>query len=293
MPGKKFLSIEPCLGEINLTPYLSMCYNGVKEDNNHAEKTRKGSGCLSSGNERGLSDRCRGADLESSQKGMVEVGKQSNQSAMQEGEGRTRCGEVFNGADQIRWGDTQLPGKPLGILSHSRSHTATNDDKSQGREQEKEPSRKPRAGNGFRAGTSRPSHLKDREDRSERRKKCNGEIYAGGDSRNPLHEERDSRRNENSPRPQNISVGEEIRGKLWRGMGYPQKQPLDLILLGGETLGNRPGRELKLEWALNVAGQCKATGVPLFVKQLHINGKVSKDMNEWPKELQRRELPWL
>ena len=65
------------------------------------------------------------------------------------------------------------------------------------------------------------------------------------------------------------------------------------IILGGETLGNRPGREMKLEWALSVAGQCKAAGAPLFVKQLHINGKVSKDMNEWPKELQRRELPWL
>ena len=68
---------------------------------------------------------------------------------------------------------------------------------------------------------------------------------------------------------------------------------ISVVILGGETLGNRPGWEMKLEWVESIAGQCKAAGVPLFVKQLHINGKVSKDINEWPIELQRRELPWL
>jgi len=68
---------------------------------------------------------------------------------------------------------------------------------------------------------------------------------------------------------------------------------VDAVILGGETLGNRPGREMKLEWAESITDQCEAAGVPLFVKQLHVNGRVSKNMSDWPLKLQRRELPWL
>ncbi|MFH1628375.1 MAG: DUF5131 family protein [Pseudomonadota bacterium] len=73
----------------------------------------------------------------------------------------------------------------------------------------------------------------------------------------------------------------------------PQFEPrANAVILGGETSGNRPGREMKIEWAENVADQCEAARVPLFVKQLYIGGKVSKDITEWPLKLQRRELPW-
>jgi protein gp37 len=68
---------------------------------------------------------------------------------------------------------------------------------------------------------------------------------------------------------------------------------INAVILGGETLGNRPGREMKTEWVENIVGQCTSAGVPLFIKQIHLNGKVSKNMNEWPEELRVRELPWL
>jgi len=68
---------------------------------------------------------------------------------------------------------------------------------------------------------------------------------------------------------------------------------VDAVILGGETLGSRPGREMKIEWVESIVQQCEAAGVPLFIKQLHLNGKVSKDINEWPEHLRRRELPWL
>jgi protein gp37 len=32
--------------------------------------------------------------------------------------------------------------------------------------------------------------------------------------------------------------------------------------------------------------------VPVFVKQLHINGKLSKNINDWPEKLMVRELSW-
>lgn len=79
-----------------------------------------------------------------------------------------------------------------------------------------------------------------------------------------------------------IDYGECRHGVLWN----PQ---VDWVILGGES---GPGaRKMELEWALSIGCQCKAAGVPLFVKQL---GKVlgkelgikhpkgGGDMSLWP-----------
>lgn len=36
----------------------------------------------------------------------------------------------------------------------------------------------------------------------------------------------------------------------------------------------------------------REAGVPVFVKQLEINGKLVKDINKFPPELQIRQIPW-
>lgn len=64
---------------------------------------------------------------------------------------------------------------------------------------------------------------------------------------------------------------------------------LDWIIIGCESGPNR--RPIKLEWAVDVIRKCKPAGVPVFVKQLDINGKVSKNPTEWPEELRVREYP--
>ncbi len=70
---------------------------------------------------------------------------------------------------------------------------------------------------------------------------------------------------------------------------YNSSRMLDGVILGGES---GPGaRPMKLEWALDVKNQCEAAGVPLFIKQLHINGKVSHNPEEWPADLRIRKLP--
>lgn len=53
-----------------------------------------------------------------------------------------------------------------------------------------------------------------------------------------------------------------------------------------------PGRRpCKLEWVRSIVDQCNDASVPVFVKQIEINGKVSHDPNEWPEELRVREYP--
>lgn len=77
-------------------------------------------------------------------------------------------------------------------------------------------------------------------------------------------------------------------------------EQLDWITLECES---GPGRRpMELEWARSIAEQCKATGIPLWIKQLTIetyiiisrqyNYYISKNMAEWPEDLRIREIPW-
>lgn len=69
-------------------------------------------------------------------------------------------------------------------------------------------------------------------------------------------------------------------------------ESLDWAIIGAETIGIHPGRPCKIEHVRNLVGQCNSADVPVFVKQLHINGKVSKNPEEWPEDLQNcREYP--
>jgi len=64
---------------------------------------------------------------------------------------------------------------------------------------------------------------------------------------------------------------------------------IDFIVIGSH---NRP----KLypcphAWMIDVVEQCRAAKVPVWVKQIEIDGKVCTDITKFPKELQVRELP--
>lgn len=81
-----------------------------------------------------------------------------------------------------------------------------------------------------------------------------------------------------------------ICGGCGKEVQFPPEH-ISAVILGGET---GPGaRPMHPEWVRSIVQQCNAAGVPVFVKQIHVNGKPSKDMNEWPGELRVRELPWL
>lgn len=69
--------------------------------------------------------------------------------------------------------------------------------------------------------------------------------------------------------------------------GYTAK--LDWVIIGCESGPNR--RPMQLEWAIDLVAQCRSAGVACFVKQIPVNGKVSKDPDEWPEVLRVREYP--
>jgi protein gp37 len=61
------------------------------------------------------------------------------------------------------------------------------------------------------------------------------------------------------------------------------------VIIGAESGSDR--RECSLEWVWDIIRQCDDFNIPVFVKQLHINGKVSQNIEEWPEDLRRQEFP--
>lgn len=61
------------------------------------------------------------------------------------------------------------------------------------------------------------------------------------------------------------------------------------VIFGCESGPDR--RPCDLDWVRDGVKQCRGAGVAAFVKQLSIDGRVSKKMDEWPEDLRVREYP--
>ena len=59
----------------------------------------------------------------------------------------------------------------------------------------------------------------------------------------------------------------------------------------GETMAWRLKGMGKPEWVRGIVEQCQAAHVPVFVKQMEINGKVSHKPEEWPEWGRVQEYP--
>lgn len=61
---------------------------------------------------------------------------------------------------------------------------------------------------------------------------------------------------------------------------YNYLSHINAVIVGTESGSRR--RECKIEWIRSVVEQCKATSTPVFVKQIHLNGKLVKDIDQFP-----------
>ena len=61
------------------------------------------------------------------------------------------------------------------------------------------------------------------------------------------------------------------------------------VIVGCES---GPGRRpMQAEWAASIADQCRSVGVPCFIKQMEVGGKVTHDVNMFPQHLRVRMFP--
>lgn len=79
---------------------------------------------------------------------------------------------------------------------------------------------------------------------------------------------------------------------LNHGFGYTfQQKPerIGWVIVGCESGPKR--RPCKIEWMWDIIRHCGIAHIPVFVKQLSINGKVSHKPEEWPKWARLRQWP--
>jgi len=72
-------------------------------------------------------------------------------------------------------------------------------------------------------------------------------------------------------------------------LGDLDLRDIEWVIVGCESGPKQ--RECKIEWVQSIADQCKQAGVPVFIKQLNINNKAVKDINQFPEDLRFREYP--
>ena len=66
--------------------------------------------------------------------------------------------------------------------------------------------------------------------------------------------------------------------------------PFNWVVVGCESGPHR--RPCKVEWVESIVEQCMNAKIPVFVKQLDLNGRCETDISKFPKHLQIRQVPW-
>ena len=85
---------------------------------------------------------------------------------------------------------------------------------------------------------------------------------------------------------------EPLLGPIDLGLGYiaPEDLPFKWIVVGCESGPQR--RPCRIEWVEEIVGQALLRRIPVFVKQLDIDGECVRDIARFPKHIQIRQVPW-
>ena len=85
---------------------------------------------------------------------------------------------------------------------------------------------------------------------------------------------------------------EPLLGPIDLDIGYiaPEDLPFKWIVVGCESGPQR--RPCRIEWVEGIVDQAFSRSIPVFVKQLDIDGECVRDIARFPKHLQIRQVPW-
>jgi len=89
-------------------------------------------------------------------------------------------------------------------------------------------------------------------------------------------------------RRQGCSPDDHLRCVKIGDWGDPDKQ-IDWVIVGAES--GPSARPCDQEWVVSVVDQCEEAGVPVFVKQLHVCGRLSHEPAEWGSSVRVRQFP--
>lgn len=73
-------------------------------------------------------------------------------------------------------------------------------------------------------------------------------------------------------------------------MGPVFKESFEWVVVGCESGPHR--RPCGMGWVESIVAQCMGAKIPVFVKQLDLNGRCETDINRFPAHLRIRQVPW-
>ncbi len=284
VPGKRFLSIEPLLSSLDLLKYLKSDNGGVYD------KSRNGFSCSTC--DRNLFCGQRRPNMAASEDdGGQSHGDTGLRDADKDKTGGKKQKQIPNcNVYSKREEDENLCSPDCLDGNPSVRHSIGNRDKPQGWQQRKQPPIESRNSNPCGKYDAQLQGIATEEEISVGRDKHVCQINCGTGNRNP-EDERHYPPIETRPEIRS-QPGHRFCNSYRRKLESPQNNPLiNALIVGAESGPHR--RECRIEWIEDIVEQCKSAGVPVFVKQIHLNGKLEKDINKFPEQLRIRELPWL
>lgn len=291
IPGRKWLSLEPLLGEINLERFLTYSnvgvesgYEDTKQSSTGGRKTHQSS------SRRRTSNRQSRENLEDSQTRMGQVAKENGPSEMQEGPGRTQSSRLSNNSSNVEQEVGLRSGQPLSMEIFQGANTARSNNQSQGREQKEQPPEQLGNSNLLGAGASCEARSGQ-----VRRKGREEPLIQIDKSQGKTNTESKTKRSETS------SISGEIRNInpdniKSRSRPHMDACTLSLVVCGCEKHNGKPGRFCQDEarwWqaARDIKEQCQAAGVPIWIKQGPRNGKVITRLEDLPEDMRVQKRP--
>lgn len=303
---KRFISAEPLLEAIDIRKWIG--YYPVNE-----REAGERAGSVRGGAERGTVDRLAGSCMAPSETHMGQVEQYDEINSLGEADqSRERHGTISSGSRHDEPQEVPRSGTPAGLHSLQRTDSSWPDDQSRERSEERQLAGQFNVGDTLRAGQAREAGAEGGSIGSGRNEEFHGEIervgrqgnQAPSGSRRIIEVDRGSLRN----------IGQDgVEDRQGRTVG------LSWCIVGGES---GPGaRPFDLAWARSIVEQCRAAGVPVFVKQLGANpisahgsfdipriagisrgprtdlpdigfrDRKGGDMMEWPDDLRVREFP--
>lgn len=256
-PGKKFVSIEPCLSAIDLTPWLGGGMLASRTEDDH--DTASGRGGVSDRAGRGVADRQTGSDLADCNPPRRPLARRGDADHEDSPPTRGASGSIRlpSSAGHVCGEEASRVRAPSGVEALQGKHTSGPDDQSQERDQGRQPTGKPGTGDLPRATDSCAPCLEARADGPMGREERDGETI---EEASPGDHPATGRRRTPSPNRARYGCSD--------ADGFTDCAPgvaLSWVIQGGESGPNH--RPFDLDWARSLRDQCQDAGVPFFLKQ--------------------------
>lgn len=259
----RFLSVEPMLGPVDLSPWL--VYNPVHEQ--RPASGGVGPGC---GAERGSGDRSRRPNLEAGEAGMGSLEGRAGVQAVREVQGGARTPERLSpGSGNDQRGPRERVGAPPRLESPPRTDPAWSDAQSPERDQGRQPAVQSGSSDAVGERAARFAGPAGRTLRdSGRWEQPRGETLGGG------------RRNDPAATSERRETAEDCGGLRGERPDCVEDRARSAVGISWTIVGGESGpgaRPCDVAWIRSVVRQCREAGVPCFVKQV---GAVVHDRND-------------